>query len=111
MPISPISDATASVAGVAEAFQQTFGVPSPPPAPPSSPPTVRSAPIVSSSPTPGQGIALDASGQLSVVVSFLGVVTADPASPRIGQFWYRQDTSQLCVRHNATTTKRSAAYT
>lgn len=87
-------------------FQQVFGIPSPPPAPPVAPPLLGGAPVVSSTPRVGQGVALDAAGRLPVIVQFLGVVTADPASPRIGQFWYRSDTSQLCVQHDGSTTKR-----
>lgn len=87
-------------------FEQVFGIPSPPPNPPVAPATLGTAPIVSSTPGAGQGVALDAAGRLPVIVQFLGVVTADPSSPRIGQFWYRADTSQLCVQHDASTTKR-----
>lgn len=83
-----------------------YGPPSPPPAPPTAVPTLANAPTVSSTPTPGQGVALDSAGRLSVVVSFLLVVTADPAQIRQGQFWYRSDTSQLCVCTDGVTIKR-----
>lgn len=67
-------------------------------------------PIVTSAPTAGQGVALDSSGRLPVgaTAQSIPVLTADPASPIIGQMWYRSDTSQFCIRHNATTTKRVA---
>jgi hypothetical protein len=68
---------------------------------------------VAAQPTPGQGLALDYNGKIpvSVPASAIRVVTADPTSPVIGEIWYRSDTSQLCVRHDANTTKRSAAFT
>lgn len=83
-----------------------FGVPAPPPPPPTAVPTLGQAPTVSSTPNAGQGVALDAAGRLSIVVSFLSVVTSDPVQLRQGQFWYRSDTSQLCVCTNGTTIKR-----
>jgi hypothetical protein len=68
---------------------------------------------VAAQPTPGMGLALSSTGTVptSAPVTALRVLTADPSSPAIGEFWYRSDTSQLCVRHDANTTKRSAAFT
>lgn len=92
---------------------QLFGVPSPPPpspnAPPltpSSPPTLQTTP--SATPGAGQAIATDQGGKLPVGVAAQALVllTADPANPSPGQTWYRTDTSQLCIRHDASTTKR-----
>lgn len=97
------SDATDSIAGL---IQTTFGNPSPPPQPPVAPPTVGSAPIVSSTPGPGQGVALDSAGRLGVTAQFLPVLAADPVAPRQGQFWFRADTLQFCVCTNGTTIKR-----
>lgn len=105
MPRS-FSDATDSINSVAELIQTTFGGPAPPPAPPVAPPTIGGAPTVSSTPGPGQGVALDASGQLAVIVSYLSVVASDPAQLRTGQFWFRSDTLQLCVCTDGTTIKR-----
>lgn len=104
MPLR-IEEGSANPAG---AFQQVFGIPSPPPPPPVAQPTLGGAPILSATPNPGQGIATDASGRLPVGVAAQSVLvtTADPASPAIGQVWYRSDTSQLCIRHSAATTKR-----
>ena len=63
---------------------------------------------VAAQPTAGQGLALDGVGRIPVGVAAQGVpvLTADPASPVVGQVWYRSDTSQLCVRHDSSTTKR-----
>lgn len=102
MPLRNDGGGGADAAG----FEQVFGLASPPPPPPVARPTLGAAPIVSSNPSAGQGVALDAAGKLTVIVQFLGVVTADPSSPHTGQFWYRADTSQLCVQHDASTTKR-----
>lgn len=101
----PFSDASNPVT-TNPTFETVFGLPVSAPPSASAPPTLGTAPTVSSTPVPGQGVALDSAGRLDTVVQYLGVVTADPANPRIGQFWYRSDTSQLCVRHDASTTKR-----
>ena len=63
---------------------------------------------VAAQPTAGQGLALDGVGRIPVGVAAQGVpvLTADPANPVVGQLWYRSDTSQLCIRHSSTTTKR-----
>lgn len=63
--------------------------------------------------TGGQAVVLNGAGDLPVSVGGLSlrVLTADPVSPAVGEYWYRSDTSQLCVRHDASTTKRSAAFT
>lgn len=89
-------------------IEQILGLWSQPPPPPTAPATLNSAPTISSTPTPGQGIATDSSGRLptSVPVQTVVVTTADPTNPVMGQMWYRQDTSQLCIRHDAGTTKR-----
>lgn len=65
---------------------------------------------VASFPTPGQGLALDARGRVppNVPVTALDVVTVDPTDPYVGQMWYRSDTSQFCIRHSSSTTKRVA---
>lgn len=85
-----------------------FGLPSPPPVTTSAGPTLGSAPTVSSNPTPGQGVATTSSGTLptSTPATAIQLLTSDPSAPVIGQIWYRQDTSQLCVRHDTGTTKR-----
>jgi hypothetical protein len=59
-------------------------------------------------PTAGKGLALDLNGNLpaSVAALSLRVLTADPTSPVVGECWYRSDTSQLCIRHDSSTTKR-----
>jgi hypothetical protein len=44
-------------------------------------------------------------------VTAVEIVTADPVEPYVGQIWYRQDTSTLKIRHDASTTKSSAAFT
>lgn len=74
-----------------------FGAPPSAPPPPTVLPTLGTAPVVSSTPGIGQGVALDSGGRLNVVVSFLAVVTADPTSMRQGQFWYRSDLSKLSI--------------
>jgi len=67
-----------------------------------------SAVDVAASPTVGYGVSLDPIGRIpgNVPVMAIQVLTADPTNPGVGAIWYRSDTSQLCVRHNATTTKR-----
>lgn len=94
--------------GGTDAFLSVFGVSTPPPPPPTAPATLGSAPTISSTPNPGQGIATDTLGRISpsVAAQAIAVFTADPVSPHIGQIWYRSDTSQLCVRHDDSTTKR-----
>lgn len=78
-----------------------LGGPSSPPPPPLAPPTLSGAPIVPS--TPGQTVVLDSSGRLpsSAVATGLRMLTADPGSPKTGEFWYRTDTSQFCVQESA----------
>lgn len=95
-------------AALAGAIFVELGGPAAPPPPPTAKPTLGGPPTVSPTPTPGQGIATDSSGRLpvGVAVQAISVLTADPKSPVIGQMWYRQDTSQFCVRHDAATTKR-----
>lgn len=92
---------------VDEVFANELGHPTAPPAPPTAVPTSGgAAPIVSSTPGPGQIPALDAAGNLNAIVGQLAVLTSDPTSPKVGAFWYRSDTSQFCVRHDTGTTKR-----
>lgn len=108
VPLSPIRDPGGDSGGT-DLLQKALGVQAPPPAPPTAPPTLGAAPTVSSTPQSGQGIATDSAGRIgaSVAAQAVPVFTADPANPTIGQVWYRADTSQLCIRHNATTTKRA----
>jgi hypothetical protein len=96
-------------------LQQILGAVSIAPPPPTAQATVPSAPASlattpapSATPTPGQGVATTSSGALpvSAPATALVVLTADPASPAIGQMWYRQDTKQFCIRHDAATTVR-----
>jgi hypothetical protein len=63
---------------------------------------------VTKQPTGGQSFSLTGAGNIpaSVAALSLRVLTADPASPVVGEFWYRSDTSQLCVQHDASTVKR-----
>lgn len=63
---------------------------------------------VSAAPAAGKGVALDAQGRVPAGVSVcsLRMLTADPGSPRVGEFWYRTDQSKLCVQHDAATVKR-----
>lgn len=78
------------------------------PAPPSATSINNSSTAPTSSATGGKAVALTAGRQLptSAPATALRVLTADPANPTIGEYWYRSDTSQLCVRHDASTTKR-----
>jgi hypothetical protein len=71
---------------------------------PSSPPTLGTAPIVSSTPNPGQGVATDSGGDLPVSVAAQSVplTPADPTSPAIGQIWYRTDLSQFRIYDGST---------
>jgi hypothetical protein len=50
-------------------FLNPFGVPSPPPPSPTAQPMLGTAPTVSTTPQPGQGIALDVNGKLPAAVS------------------------------------------
>ena len=85
-----------------------IGAPTPAPVQSPSTPTLPSGPTVSNTPGPGQVPKLDAGGRLpaSAVATALRMLTADPTSPMVGEFWYRTDTSQFCVRHDSSTTKR-----
>lgn len=105
MPRSVGSDNADSLAGI-------LGVPAPPPANSVAPPLLGGAPTVSSTPNPGQGVALTAAGVLppSAAATGLRMLSSDPASPLTGEFWYRVDTNQLCVK-TASGVKRSAAFT
>lgn len=89
-----------------------FGAPPPPPTPPSALPTLGTAPTVSSTPLPGQGVALTTAGVLPVSAAATGLrmLAADPADPRVGEFWYRSDLDKLSVM-TAAGVKRSAAFT
>lgn len=77
-----------------------FGVQAPPPPPPTAPATLGTAPTVSSTPSAGQGVALTPSGVLppSAAATGLRMRASDPASPLIGEFWFRTDTLQFCVK-------------
>lgn len=55
-------------AGGSDAILTVFGFAAPPPAPPTAAATLASAPIVSSTPSPGQGIALDSAGKLPIQI-------------------------------------------
>ena len=85
-----------------------IGGATPAPAQSTATPTLPSGPTVSSTPGPGQIPKLDGSGRLptSAAATAVRMLTADPASPVVGEIWYRTDTSALCVRHDASTTKR-----
>jgi hypothetical protein len=101
-----IPDATVYESGGSDSRSfSTFQGPAPLPISPLTQPTQSSS---SQAPTGGQSLTLDATGRVpvGVAVQSLAVLTADPADIAVGQFWYRVDTSQLCVRHDAGTTKR-----
>lgn len=78
----------------------TQGAPSPPPPPPVAAPTLGNTPTVSNTPRPGQGVALTLSGSLPVAAAATGIrmLSADPAAPLTGEFWYRVDTHAFCVK-------------
>jgi hypothetical protein len=69
-------------------------------------PVLQGVPTNAALPTAGQGLVLDAAGFIPTTTLRLAVFTADPPSSAIGQIWYRSDTSQLCIRHDSSTTKR-----
>lgn len=64
-------------------------------------------------PSAGQGVALTETQTLptNVPATAILVLLADPVNPVVGQIWYRSDLSQLSIRHDASTTKRSAGFT
>jgi hypothetical protein len=66
------------------------------------------SPDISSTPSGGQGIATTTSGSLPVTAPATAIkaFTSDPDNVIVGQIWYRSDTSQLCIRHDFSTTKR-----
>lgn len=70
------------------------------------------APTVSSTPSPGQGVALTESGVLPVSAAATGIrmLTADPVSPLTGEIWYRADLDKLSIK-TAAGVKRTAAFT
>lgn len=53
-----------------------FGRPTPPPSPPSAPPTLGNSPTVSTTPSPGGGIALDLTGRLNSSIPVTGAELA-----------------------------------
>jgi hypothetical protein len=91
-----------------DATRTLLGVVAPPPPPPTAAPRIGTAPTVSSTPSPGQGISTDAVGHLpvSVIAQALGSYASDPASPVIGQMWFRNDTKQFSICLNSTTIVR-----
>lgn len=104
-------------AGGTEALQEIFGIPAPPPPPPTAAPTVPTSPPViattpTSTPRPGQGVALTPSGVLppSAAATGLRMLASDPAAPLVGEFWFRTDLLKMSVQ-TASGVKRSAAYT
>lgn len=62
---------------------------------------------VAAAPTPGQGLALDMNGwlPLGVAAQALPILTADPASPAVGQIWMRS-TGSLSFRLTTSSTVR-----
>lgn len=80
--------------------EQVLGFQATAPAAPTAVPLIGSAPTVSSTPGAGQGVALTESGVLppSAAATGLRMLSADPASPLVGEFWYRTDTNQFCVQ-------------
>jgi hypothetical protein len=100
------------VAEQGDPIANLLGVPPPPPENLSAPPKLGTAPTVSSTPGPGQGVALTASGVLppSAAATGIRMLTADPASPLTGEFWYRVDLDKLSVK-TASGVKRTAAFT
>lgn len=82
---------------------QILGAPPPPPPAPTAVKTLGTAPQVSSTPIPGQGVALTAAGVLPPSAAATGVrmLSADPSNPLVGEFWYRTDTNQFCVKASA----------
>lgn len=93
-------------------FGGLLGVPPPPPSNSTAVPLLGGAPTVSSTPSPGQGVALTASGVLppSAAATGLRMLAADPTNPLTGEFWYRTDLDKLSLK-TATGVKRSAAFT
>ncbi len=92
--------------------EQILGVPPTPPANDTAKPRLGTAPTVSSTPNPGQGVALTSAGVLppSAAATGLRMLSADPTSPLTGEFWYRTDIDKLSVK-TATGVKRTAAFT
>lgn len=88
-----------------------LGAPTPAPENQTAVPLLGTAPTVSSTPSPGQGVALTISGVLPVSAAATGIrmLTADPVSPLTGEFWYRADLDKLSVK-TATGVKRTAAF-
>lgn len=97
-------------------FAGLLGVPTPPPSNDVAAPRLVTAPTVSttpsSTPSPGQGVALTAGGVLppSAAATGIRMLAADPANPLIGEFWYRVDLDKVSVK-TAAGVKRSAAFT
>jgi hypothetical protein len=98
--------------GEPAALPQLLGYQAPPPKTASSTPLLGTAPTVSSTPSPGQGVALTASGVLpaSATATGLRMLSADPKTPMVGEFWYRTDLDKLCEK-TATGVKRTAVFT
>lgn len=89
-----------------------LGVPAAAPSNSTAQPLLGTAPTVSSTPNPGQGVALTAAGVLppSAAATGLRMLSADPVSPLVGEFWYRTDLDKLSLK-TATAVKRTAAFT
>ena len=51
-------------------------------------------------PTPGRGLTLNPKGEVPTraPVTAMRMLTADPGSPLVGEFWYRTDTNQLSIK-------------
>lgn len=96
----------------ASALEQILGLPSGAPSNDTAQPLLGTAPTVSSTPRPGQGVALTSSGVLpaSAAATGLRMLDADPVSPLTGEFWYRTDLDKLSVK-TAAGVKRTAALT
>jgi hypothetical protein len=108
----PINDRDVDGGNDPVTFRALLGVSAPAPATTTAVPLLGAAQLVSSTPSPGQGVALTAVGVLppSAAATGLRMLTADPASPLTGEFWYRTDLDKLCQK-TATGVKRSAAFT
>lgn len=94
------------------ALEQILGLPPAAVANDTAQPLLGTAPTVSSTPRPGQGVALTAAGVLppSAAATGLRMLAADPVSAMVGEFWYRADLDKLSVK-TAAGVKRTAALT
>jgi hypothetical protein len=108
MPLNTFGVPEGSATSQDTSTSSLLGVVTPPPAPPTAAPTLGTAPTVSATPSPLQGISTDAVGHLpvSVIAQALGSYGSDPVSPVAGQMWFRNDTKQFCICLNSTTIVR-----